>query len=214
MSILDFKNQYGIIDEDPLKLKKDKNTLLKDSQALPPISNIPKPKIGIQPASIDSGVLGNGKTVNNQPTTGAGVEKGSGFIDGLKDLGGSLGANAGGIANFAIQGYQQLSQEAQTDQEADARTLSLAASGATLGAQVAGPWGAVGGAVIGGAAGMLKKAPDRIKRVKRAYGEYEGKLFDEKNTRDALAEDDERLAELEGAKNLQKAQMGLIDLKY
>lgn len=228
MSILDLQKQYGVSETDPLDLEKilqkkgkdikPESTLSmtsKSSDKLPIIAEPPKPKIGIQLPSIDPGQYATQKTVNPNPTTGiVGGQEKKGLMDGLKGAGGAVAANAGGIMSFGLQSYEQLSQEAQSDGEADARTLGLTASGAQLGMQVAGPWGALGGAVIGGTAGLLKKAPDRIKRVKKAYGEYEGKLFDEKNQRDALAEDDERLTEIESQKALQKSQMGLINLNY
>lgn len=130
------------------------------------------------------------------------------------NFGDKLGANAGSIASFGVDAYQQLSQTAQSDKEADARTLSLAASGASTGMMVAGPWGALAGGIIGAGAGMLKKVPDRKKRLIDGYKKYENKIFEETNTRDALAEDDMRKAEVESLMDLKKAQMGLINLNY
>ena len=129
------------------------------------------------------------------------------------NFGDKLGANAGSIASFGLGAYQQLSQNAQSDKEADARTLSLAVNGASVGASF-GPWGAAAGGVIGLGAGMLKKVPDRKKRLIDDYKKYENKIFEETNTRDALAEDDMRKAEVESLMDLKKAQMGLINLNY
>lgn len=129
------------------------------------------------------------------------------------NFGDKLGANAGSIASFGLGAYQQLSQNAQSDKEADARTLSLAVNGASVGASF-GPWGAAAGGVIGLGAGMLKKVPDRKKRLIDDYKKYENKIFEETNTRDALAEDDMRKAEVENLMDLKKAQMGLINLNY
>ena len=129
------------------------------------------------------------------------------------NFGDKLGANAGSIASFGLGAYQQLSQNAQSDKEADARTLSLAVNGASVGASV-GPWGAAIGGVIGLGAGLLKKGPDRKKRMIDDYKKYENKIFEETNTRDALAEDDMRKAEVENLMDLKKAQMGLINLNY
>lgn len=123
-------------------------------------------------------------------------------------------ANAGNILTFGVGAYQQLSQTAQSDKEADARTLSLAASGASAGMTVGGPWGAAIGGAIGLGAGLLKKVPDRKKRLIDGYKKYENKIFEETNTRDALAEDDMRKAEVESLMDLKKAQMGLINLNY
>ena len=130
------------------------------------------------------------------------------------NFGEKLQANAGSIASFGVGAYQQLSQTAQSDKEADARTLSLAASGASAGMAVGGPWGAAIGGVVGLGAGLLKKVPDRKKRLIDGYKKYENKIFEETNTRDALAEDDMRKAEVENLMDLKKAQMGLINLNY
>ena len=130
------------------------------------------------------------------------------------NFGEKLQANAGSIASFGVGAYQQLSQTAQSDKEADARTLSLAASGASAGMTVGGPWGAAIGGVVGLGAGLLKKGPDRKKRLIADYKKYENKIFEETNTRDALAEDDMRKAEVESLMDLKKAQMGLINLNY
>ena len=130
------------------------------------------------------------------------------------NFGEKLQANAGSIASFGVGAYQQLSQTAQSDKEADARTLSLAASGASAGMTVGGPWGAAIGGVVGLGAGLLKKVPDRKKRLIDGYKKYENKIFEETNTRDALAEDDMRKAEVENLMDLKKAQMGLINLNY
>ena len=130
------------------------------------------------------------------------------------NFGEKLQANAGSIASFGVGAYQQLSQTAQSDKEADSRTLSLAASGASAGMTVGGPWGAAIGGAIGLGAGLLKKVPDRKKRLIDGYKKYENKIFEETNTRDALAEDDMRKAEVENLMDLKKAQMGLINLNY
>ena len=129
------------------------------------------------------------------------------------NFGGKLQANAGNILNFGVGAYQQLSQSAQSDKEADARTLSLAASGVSTG-MAFGPWGAAAGGVIGLGAGLFKKVSDRKKRLIEDYKKYENKIFEETNTRDALAEDDMRKAEVESLMDLKKAQMGLINLNY
>ena len=129
------------------------------------------------------------------------------------NFGDKLGANAGSIASFGLGAYQQLSQNAQSDKEADARTISLAASGASTGASF-GPWGAAAGGVVGLGSGMFKKVSDRKKRLIDDYKKYENKIFEETNTRDALAEDDMRKAEVESLMDLKKAQMGLINLNY
>lgn len=128
-------------------------------------------------------------------------------------FGDKLGANAGSIASFGLGAYQQLSQNAQSDKEADSRTLSLAVGGASAGASF-GPWGAVAGGAIGLGSGMFKKVSDRKKRLIDDYKKYENKIFEETNTRDALAEDDMRKAEVENLMDLKKAQMGLINLNY
>ena len=129
------------------------------------------------------------------------------------NFGAKLGANAGSIASFGLGAYQQLSQNAQSDKEADSRTLSLAVGGASAGASF-GPWGAAAGGVMGLGSGMLKKVTDRKKRLIDDYKKYENKIFEETNTRDALAEDDMRKAEVENLMDLKKAQMGLINLNY
>lgn len=129
------------------------------------------------------------------------------------NFGDKLQANPGNILTFGLDAYQQLSQTAQSDKEADARTLSLTASGASAG-MTFGAWGAAVGGVIGLGAGLLKKGPDRNKRLIADYKKYENKIFEETNTRDALAEDDMRKAEVESLMDLKKAQMGLINLNY
>ena len=129
------------------------------------------------------------------------------------NFGEKLQANAGNIASFGLSAYQQLSQAAQSDKEADSRTLSLAVSGASAGMGV-GPWGAAIGGVAGLGSGMFKKVSDRKKRLIDGYKKYENKIFEETNTRDALAEDDMRKAEVENLMDLKKAQMGLINLNY
>ena len=130
------------------------------------------------------------------------------------NFGDKLGANAGSILTFGVNSYQQLSQSAQSDKEADARTISLAAGGVSTGMAVGGPWGAAVGGVAGLGSGMLKKVSDRKKRLIDDYKKYENKIFEETNTRDALAEDDMRKAEVESLMDLKKAQMGLINLNY
>ena len=130
------------------------------------------------------------------------------------NFGEKLQANAGSIASFGVGAYQQLSQTAQSDKEADARTLSLAASGASAGMTVGGPIGGAIGGVVGLGAGMFKKVSDRKKKLIDDYKKYENKIFEETNTRDALAEDDMRKAEVESLMDLKKAQMGLINLNY
>lgn len=130
------------------------------------------------------------------------------------NFGEKLQANAGNILTFGVGAYQQLSQTAQSDKEADARTINLAASGASAGMTVGGPLGAAIGGVVGLGAGLLKKVPDRKKRLIEDYKKYENKIFEETNTRDALAEDDMRKAEVESLMDLKKAQMGLINLNY
>ena len=129
------------------------------------------------------------------------------------NFGEKLQANPGNILNFGVGAYQQLSQNAQSDKESDARTISLAASGASAG-MTFGPWGAAAGGTIGLGAGLLKKVSDRKKRLIDGYKKYENKIFEETNTRDALAEDDMRKAEVENLMDLKKAQMGLINLNY
>ena len=129
------------------------------------------------------------------------------------NFGDKLGANAGSIASFGLGAYQQLSQNAQSDKEADARTISLAVNGASVGASF-GPWGAAIGGVAGLGSGLFKKVSDRKKRLIDDYKKYENKIFEETNTRDALAEDDMRKAEVESLMDLKKAQMGLINLNY
>lgn len=129
------------------------------------------------------------------------------------NFGDKLGANAGSIASFGLGAYQQLSQNAQSDKESDARTLSLAVNGASAGMSF-GPWGAAIGGVAGLGSGMFKKVSDRKKRLIDDYKKYENKIFEETNTRDALAEDDMRKAEVESLMDLKKAQMGLINLNY
>lgn len=129
-------------------------------------------------------------------------------------IGQNVANNAGGVANFGSQVYQGFTTTAQSDKQADQRTASLAVSGATLGLSIGGPWGAAIGAVVGLGAGMLMKVPDRKKRLKKAYGEYQGKLFDEINDRKAIAEDFQKSQEVERLMDLKKAQMGLISLKY
>ena len=130
------------------------------------------------------------------------------------NFGDKLQTNAGSIASFGVGAYQQLSQTAQSDKEADARTLSLAVGGASAGMTVGGPIGAAIGGVVGLGSGLLKKVPDRKKRLIDDYKKYENKIFEETNTRDALAEDDMRKAEVENLMDLKKAQMGLINLNY
>ena len=129
------------------------------------------------------------------------------------NFGDKLQANAGNILTFGVGAYQQLSQTAQSDKESDSRTLSLAAGGASAGMGF-GPWGAAIGGATGLVSGLLKKGSDRKKRLIEDYKKYENKIFEETNTRDALAEDDMRKAEVESLMDLKKAQMGLINLNY
>lgn len=131
-----------------------------------------------------------------------------------QSIGSKVAGNAGGIASFGTNAYQQMSQVAQSDKEADMRTASLAVQGMSLGASIGGIYGAAAGLIIGGGIGMLKKVPDRKKRLRRDYENYEGKLFDEINQRKTTADDYQRIQELENQLNLKKAQMGLINLNY
>lgn len=194
---IDLSQQYAFNNKDPRKKVLPTEELVKlQSKQLDvslPDTTPELPTIDSKAPQLQTNILNN-----SQPNS---------------NFGGKLGANAGSIASFGLGAYQQLSQNAQSDKEADSRTLSLAVSGASAGASF-GPWGVAVGGAIGLGSGMLKKVSDRKKRLIDDYKKYENKIFEETNTRDALAEDDMRKAEVESLMDLKKAQMGLINLNY
>ena len=195
---IDLSQQYAFYNKDPKKKVLSNEELVKlQSKQL----DVSLPDTTPELPTIDSKApqLQTNFSDNSQPDS---------------NFGEKLQANAGSIASFGVGAYQQLSQTAQSDKEADARTLSLAASGASAGMAVGGPIGGAIGGVVGLGSGLLKKVPDRKKRLIDDYKKYENKIFEETNTRDALAEDDMRKAEVENLMDLKKAQMGLINLNY
>ena len=195
---IDLSQQYAFYNKDPKKKVLSNEELVKlQSKQL----DVSLPDTTPELPTIDSKApqLQTDFSDNSQPNS---------------NFGDKLQANAGSIASFGVGAYQQLSQTAQSDKEADSRTLSLAASGASAGMTVGGPIGAAIGGVVGLGSGLLKKVPDRKKRLIEDYKKYENKIFEETNTRDALAEDDMRKAEVENLMDLKKAQMGLINLNY
>ena len=194
---IDLLQQYAFNNKDPRKKVLSNEELVKlQSKQL----DVSLPDTTPELPTIDSKApqLQTNSSDNSQPDS---------------NFGDKLGANAGSIASFGLGAYQQLSQNAQSDKEADSRTISLAASGTSTGASF-GPWGAAIGGVVGLGAGLFKKGKDREKRLIDDYKKYENKIFEETNTRDALAEDDMRKAEVENLMDLKKAQMGLINLNY
>ena len=194
---IDLSQQYTFNNKDPKKKVLSNEELVKlQSKQLDVSSSDTTPEL----PTIDSKApqLQTNIPNNSQPNS---------------NFGDKLQANAGSIATFGVGAYQQLSQTAQSDKEADSRTLSLAVGGASAGASF-GPWGAAAGGVIGLGSGMFKKVSDRKKKLIDDYKKYENKIFEETNTRDALAEDDMRKAEVENLMDLKKAQMGLINLNY
>lgn len=135
--------------------------------------------------------------------------------------GSQIASSAGAALSFASDVYQASESTSNSDKDADKKTMKLAASGmamgATIGSVIPGVGtviGAAAGAVIGGTAGMLMKVPDRKKRLAKTNEEYQGRLFDEMNQRNTLADDYRKQQELENQMNLKKAQMGMINLKY
>ena len=164
--------------------------------------------------NISGSALSGAEKINAENSELKATPTASNNIDTGKSFGGKVADNAGGIANFGGQVFQGFTTTAASDKQADMRTASLAVSGATLGLTVGGPWGALIGAAVGAGAGMLMKVPDRKKRLKKSYGSYEGKIFDEINQRKTTAEDFQKAQEIEQLMDLKKAQMGLINLKY
>jgi len=81
------------------------------------------------------------------------------------DKGFSLDSKAvsGGL-NFVSQAFNSTQGVDGSESESWAKTGQLAMSGASLGMQVGGPWGAAIGAVTGGTIGLINKGSDRRKR--------------------------------------------------
>lgn len=142
-----------------------------------------------------------------------------------KSFGGTLGssalANSGQILDFASTTAQLGKNVARSDKEADARTGQLALKGAGMGASVGsafGPLGtaigAVAGGLIGGTVGMLKKVPDRKKRLRAENEAYNNQMFAMTRQTAQMAERQYIQDELQNQQNLAKAQMGLLNLKY
>jgi outer membrane lipoprotein SlyB len=138
-----------------------------------------------------------------------------------KTLGQSAASNAGTILDFASTAVQLNSNVARSDKEANARTGQLALKGAGMGATVGsafGPLGtaigAVGGALIGGTVGMLKKTPDRKKRLKADNENYNNRMFAMTQQTNQMATNALIQEELQNQQALTKAQMGLLNLKY
>lgn len=138
-----------------------------------------------------------------------------------KTLGNSAMANTGQILDFASSSVQLSSNVARSDKEANARTGQLALKGAAAGASVGsvfGPLGtaigAVAGGLVGGTVGMLKKAPDRKKRLRAENEAYNNRMFAMTQQTNQMAERQYIQDELQNQQNLAKAQMGLLNLKY
>lgn len=135
--------------------------------------------------------------------------------------GSAIASSAGAALSFGSDVYQASQTTSASDKQADNKTMKLAASGMAMGATVGSvvpvigtAIGAAAGAVIGATAGMLMKVPDRKKRLAKANEDYQGRLFDEMNQRNTLAEDYRRQEELQNQMDLKKAQMGMLNLKY
>lgn len=150
--------------------------------------------------------------------TTAGANNGASFGS---TLGKSATASTGQILDFASTAVQLNSNVARSDKEANARTGQLALKGAAAGASVGtvfGPLGtaigAVAGGLIGGTVGMLKKAPDRKKRLRAENESYNNRMFAMTNQTNQMAERAQIQEELQNQQNLTKAQMGLLNLKY
>lgn len=138
-----------------------------------------------------------------------------------KTLGSSAMASTGQILDFASTAVQLNSNVARSDKEANARTGQLALKGVGMGASVGsafGPLGtaigAVAGGLIGGTVGMLKKTPDRKKRLMAENESYNNRMFAMTNQTNQMAERAQIQEELQNQQNLTKAQMGLLNLKY
>ena len=135
--------------------------------------------------------------------------------------GGNMGSAIGAAAGFASDVVQLNSSVAQNDKEANARAGKLALSGMTAGATIGSVIpgvgtviGAAAGAVIGGTVGLLKKVPDRKKRLKTENENYNNRMFAMTNQTNQMASNALIQEELQNQQNLAKAQMGLLDLKY
>lgn len=71
---------------------------------------------------------------------------------------------AGGAMKFGTSLMQGLQGTDQSESESWAKTGQMAMSGAKAGMEIAGPWGAAAGGVIGGVAGLINKGADKRKR--------------------------------------------------
>lgn len=140
-------------------------------------------------------------------------------IEGGSQLAAAASQSVGAVANFGMDVYKASQTGSSGDEESRAKTANLAMSGMAMGATVGSvvpvigtAIGAVAGAAIGGTAGLLMKVPDRKKRVAKDREEYNGRLFQESDSRRMSAEDAEKEQELEHLLDLQRAQMGHVKI--
>lgn len=212
----DITTDASLIDPQKNKFFKGINPMTGDPEILQPINTTMKEPIlqGFDSKTMNQDLLNDFEKARTDNDVSLDMKESEKVKAPTQSFGSKVANNAGGIASFGTNAYQQMTQVAQSDKEADMRTASLAVQGMTLGASIGGIYGAAAGLVVGGTLGMLKKVPDRKKRLKESYERYEGKLFDEINQRKIIAEDYQRQQELKYQQNLKKAQMGILNLGY
>lgn len=105
----------------------------------------------------------------------------------IKAPGSGFGSKAMGAApdilNAGMQQIGNFSTRSTNAGERKAQTIQGVASGAKLGMQVAGPWGAAAGAIVGGGLAAIDNKADKDFAADKADSDYRDKNTDIKNDR-------------------------------
>ena len=140
------------------------------------------------------------------------TDKATGPFGSINGKGSGLEANAGGIAQYAMQNVNMFSNTAQSEKEGWSNIGSNTLGGAALGMQVAGPVGAA----IGGGIGLLTSTIDMIGDTKKRNIETRDKfdlnhqLLQDKRKQDYNIKTGE--GNIEKLAKLKKAQLNYLNL--
>lgn len=171
-------------------------TALKTTVPLPAATKLPGGTVMPKPgdALVNNPILG--------VETKDAINNAEGLTTGQKFMG--AGVDALGQAPSIIN---NLSSKPQSREEATGKVLSLASSGAKIGANF-GPWGAGIGAVVGAGAGILKNEGWRGEMTEQADREL---ALEQENKRKALIDDyvnQHTSKQIEAQKNLLSSTLG------
>lgn len=100
-----------------------------------------------------------------------------------KEFGENVLKNADGIMKFGAQQFNNFNTQSRSSKESKAQTVASGAQGASLGMQIAGPWGAAAGAVVGTGLGLLDAGNDTKKRIEEDDEEFRNMLAQRKEDR-------------------------------